>query len=337
MRVLILIGVITIATALSTGGAVLLVLQADGPGDWLWLALTANLGLTIPPLSLGSILAFWDMGRSDAARRAYRRTLALAVGMQVIAVAALSAYVALTSASWWVIPLFTAVGVGLSACAIRVGPVLRRLEAPSSLRADGAVYSRTDLRRDLRRIVTTALVTAAVVSVGVAALSLTLNGGDEGVWGLAAYVGIFALMGAGIACALVSARIGRQQRDLVDGDLGRMRDIGKVVVTAKKREEDLRAEDAEVAPRFAALSAVTQTYQAGWLLSLFLALGSMQVMRAIEDPTDLLAIGVAAFSGLALLTFGPLIAIQLRRTRRYAIEHGETILEPRESTAARST
>ncbi|WP_334149810.1 hypothetical protein [Microbacterium sp.] len=334
MRVLAFIGGLVAVTVLSAGSALLLATQAEERGEWFLLSGLAMTLFWVPPLVLASLLAFWDFTRSAGARRAYRRTLILMVLIQVIATVLLSAYVVLSRTPWWVVAAFVAVAIGLTAAAVKIGPVFRRTEGPSTLRAEGAVYTRADLRRDVRRIVVTGVAGLVVGAVGFGALFLVLDDGDVPVWWMIG-AGLFcAVLAAGVAVSFIVWRLARQQRDLLDGDVERGRTIGKVVIRGKKIV--LSAEDEAIAPRYAAISAVSQAYTLVQLATLLVAIGGSQLARVIGDPTDTFTLILVCAYVLLFVALVPMAVIQLCRTRTYARDHGELIIEQRGTVAAPS-
>ncbi|WP_144876787.1 hypothetical protein [Microbacterium sp. 1.5R] len=287
----------------------------------------------IAPLALGSSLAFWDMRRSVGSRRAYRRSLIAVVGVQVLATVALSVCVVLTRTSWWIVPVFVVAGIALTAGAVWLGPILRRAEKKSDRPTTASVaYPRANLRRDVRRIVIAGVIGLIVGGAATLVLFLVFGEGRQpGTWDVLVLATAFGALAAGIGCALVTRRLAREVRGLVDGDVERARLIGRVVVRGKRTT--LAPDDEAVAPRFAALSCVVQAYQIAWLVCLYVALGGQQILRVMDEPGDMLAWSLLIFFAVMVVTLGPVIVVQLRRTRRYALEHGEAITEARESSA----
>lgn len=318
MRVFGFVVMLAVTSALTAGGAFLLAVQTPRPGGWLLLASTAIAGYVIAPITLGSLLAFWDMDRSAGARRAYRRTVWAVIALQAISTILMCAYTALTSAPWWLTALFTGVAAALTVAAVLIGPVLRKAETPA---ASAAGDTRAEVRRDVRRITVTAVVVLLVTGVGLVILIVVTGDGDH--FRLLAYAPIFAVMATGLACSLVSLRFGRRQRDAMGGDLGRVRDIAKVVI--RGRSIPLSPEDTAAAARFAALSWVAQAYQLASFTCLFVALAAMQCMSLATDEPSPLHIWLLAFLAVTFVVLVPLVVVQLRRTRRYAIRHAALV------------
>ncbi|KNY07943.1 hypothetical protein [Microbacterium sp. GCS4] len=338
MRVLVVVGAFIVILVFAVGGGVLLGTQSGGPSEWSALSAIPTTMYTIAPLILGSSLAFWDPARTASSRRAYRRTLIVTVTFQVLATVALSVYVALTGTAWWVVPVLVVGGIALTAGAVWLGPILRRTEKQSDRSAtasEAAAYPRADLRRDVRHIVIAAVIGSAVGAAAVLALFVLLDDGEQPTWEPLVFGLMFGGLSVGIVCVVVVLRLSRQLRDLVDGDADRLKELGKVISRGKKIS--LSAENEAVAPHFAAVSSVLQTYTLGQLVCVVMAVGIPQIGVLLSRPSDVvqsvLSLVAVVLFGLFLVVGVPLGIVQLHRTRAYALDHGEVIVEPSGTTS----
>lgn len=315
MRILLNIVALLVVAVLSAGGAILIAVNTPDGRDLGWVAGAAVSGYLLAPLLLASLSSFWEVGRSADARRGERRLLLVMVGVQVLATVAMCVFTVATGAAWWLTPLFLVVGVAAMAAAVALVPFLRRVDRARPADTSPPGYGRAEFRRDLRRILVTTVATlvgGAVVMGGLLALlapdelSLVLR-----------YAPLLAVMGGGIACVLVSGRLGRRIRDLVGGDMGRADRIGKVVV--RNKDISLSPEDEELVAPFARLSWVSQVYQLAWVILFFVATAALQLFRFADDPTDPWPMWFVVAFGAALIAVIPVTVIQVRRTRSFAV------------------
>jgi hypothetical protein len=318
VRIAAFVGMFVLTTALIVGAGLLLATHRPEVDGWLILALLA-VGVTLTgPLVLGAVLTFWDMDRSLGARRIHRNVLWIVVGIQVLATVMVAVYSAVTGAAWWWPAVFAGTGIVLTAVAARVGPALRRAEERSrgDEPASPGIYTRAEFRRDMLRLAWAAVIAFAVTAIGVGALIALL--GVE-FWWLLAWPGLFAVLAVSVGCSLAVIRLGRRQRDAVGGDLGKLREIAKVVVRMK--DIPLSDEDEIAASRFAQVSWVTQAYQlastvCGYISLIFLQ--AVSVGTGVPIPFAAWLVGTIT---VALVVLVSISVVQLRRTRRYALAH----------------
>lgn len=316
MRILLNIGAVLLVAALSAGGAILVAVNTPDERDLAWLAGAAASGYLVAPLLLASLSSFWDVSRSAASRRGEQRLLLATVGLQVLATVAMCVFTVATGAAWWLTPLFLVVGVAAMAAAVAIVPFLRRVDRARPADTSPLGYGRAEFRRDLRRI----LVTVVATLIGGAAVAgglLVLLAPDE-ISLVLRYAPLFAVMGGGIACILVSGRLTRRIRDLVGGDMGRANRIGKVVV--RNKDIPLAPEDRELIAPFARLSWVSQVYQLVWVVLFFIVTAALQLFRFVDDPTDPWPMWFVVAFGVAFIAVVPVTVIQLRRTRSFAVD-----------------
>ncbi len=310
-----------VVVALLSAGAAILVGLNTPPGHGMaWLSSLAVGGYLLAPVLLASLMSFWDTTASEDARRGFRRALIVNVGLQVLATAAMCVFTVLTGAPWWLTVLFTAVGVAAMAGAVAVLPRLRRMDRARPAVDPRSAYGRTQLRRDLRKILLTMLVTLIGVAALIGVLTIFFPGD---LVSLLRYPPLFAAMGGAIACLLASGRISRQIRDLVGGDMGRANRIGKVVVRGKNAQ--LSPEDEELVPTYASLAWVAQAYSVPGFVLLVGAAVAQQVFTIVDDPSDPWPLWFTAVAGVTLIAILPVTIIQLRRTRAYARSTGSRL------------
>ena len=121
MRVAAFILTVLGATALVTGGVIVIAGQSPDPGWTFILATIAMSALVFAPVLLGSLLAYWDVRRSDAAAAFYRRWLLVLVAIEVAGAVAIFVYAAITHSPWWLPVVFTTVGFVLFGAALIQG------------------------------------------------------------------------------------------------------------------------------------------------------------------------------------------------------------------------
>ncbi|MCM3500871.1 hypothetical protein M3667_03135 [Microbacterium sp. P26] len=323
VRVLVFVLVVVLSTTLPVGVGVLLTVQSsESSGGELFLSIFASIGFVVGPLLVGSWMAFWDPRRSADSRRIFRRIWVTVILSEVVSAALIIAYTVLAGAPVWLPVVFIVVGSALMAAAFWLGNLLRTTApAPAALPAE-SLYPPAERRRDVRRIVVAALITMVVVSALCTALALTVGLGDA--WfPVVCFPLAFALIVGGGMSSLPTFRVGRRARALVDGDLGRLRTIGKAVTRSKG--PTLTAEDEMAAARYAPAAAILMTYQVVNIVTLYLALGLLQVNNLSSSSTDpafrILSIVLLAFFVVTLVVLVPLQIRQIRRARAYASAH----------------
>lgn len=302
-----------VVAILTAGGGILVALNTPQGESWAWLSSVAVAGYLLPPVLLGGLASTWDTTSSGGARRGLRRALLVNVGIQVLATAVMCVFTVLTGAPWWLTVVFTAVGIAAMATTVVLLPRLQRMERAHPATTSAPQYGRAEFRRDRRKILVTMTVTLVAMAVLIGVLAVIFPGD---LMALFRYPPLFAAMAGAIACLLASGRIGRQIRDLVDGDMARANRIGKVVVRGKN--DPLSEEDAVLVPAYASLSWVAQAYSVIGFLLLIGAVAAVQVFAFANDPSETWPIWFAAACGVALIVIVPVSMIQLQRTRAYA-------------------
>lgn len=323
VRVLVLVVVVVLATILPVGVGVLLAVQSsDSSGGELFLGMFASVGFVLGPLLVGAWVAFWDPRRSGDSRRIFRRIWVTVIVSEVVSAGLIIAYTVVAGAPAWLPVAFIVVGAALMAVAFWLGNLLRlTAPAPAALPAE-SFYPSAERRRDVRRTVVAALITLVVLGALCIALALTVGMGDAWFPVVSFPIAFALLVGGGVA-SLATFRLGRRARALVDGDLGRLRTIGKAITRSKG--STLAAEDEEAAARYAPAAAVLMTYQVINLVTLYFALGLLQINSLMSPNTDpssrIFSIVLLVFLVVTLAVVIPLQVRQIRRSRAYASAH----------------
>ncbi|MDU0325549.1 hypothetical protein RWH43_02150 [Microbacterium sp. KSW2-21] len=335
-RVAVLVVVIVVLLAYALGAGVLLGLTSPRrAGGEVFLATAAIGGFAVGPMLMGSWLTFWDPRRSRGSRQMFRRMWIVMGVVEIASVALIIAYAVLVGAPTWLPVVFIAGGAVLMAAAYAIGPALRNADRHQVAGEVASIYPPEERRRDIRRIALTAVITFVIM--GILSLSLGLIFGAEENWfplvGLPIAMTLF--IGGGVGAMFPSYRLGRRARALVDGDLGRLRAIGKVVLGNKKVE--LTPEDEEAAARYAPVAPALLTYQLISLGALIAGQGILQINTLLSETSDpAFRVFSAIFLGLVIVGLAVVIPLQLRQIRRaqaYASAHPV----PRSGATATST
>jgi uncharacterized membrane protein len=232
-----------------------------------------------------------------------------------------------TAAPIWVPFVFIGIGAVLLVAAMFVGRLLRAREPRTWSQDVPREYSREERSRDLRRIGITMLITFVITST--ASVTLIVVTGPDGWLTLAVLAIALTLISGSLVSSFVVMRLGRTARTLVDGDLGRMRVIGKVVVRGK--DILLSDEDQDAASRYAPLARVLLAYQLANFVLIYVALALMQVNLLTSERTApflvVFSIAFLIFIAVGLAVLVPLQVRQMRRASQYAATHRHATTE----------
>ncbi len=299
------------------GGGILIATQTADFTGWVVAASASFSSAAVAPIILGAWLAYWDPDRSDAARRITRRMLLVVIGVEVVASVILVWSLAMSDAPPWVAVVLVLAVITATFLAVHVGVLVRRRSADGDDPSLPEDYPREAASRDLRRI---SLVTAITFVLAFAAL-VTLVAVSDLPFGYAiAYAFVAAALAVSLMCNLVVVRLSRAQRSMFDGDAGRVRAIGKLVLGRKRDVGTASEDDLALAARYAATLWVTLSYQTAGFVALYLSLILGQLVLVVSNGSVLSMIIAAALAILAAVIF-PIMGIQTRRARRFAQEH----------------
>ncbi|RFA19091.1 hypothetical protein [Subtercola boreus] len=329
MRVVAYILTIVIATALMLGGTLVVAFNTPRPLTGSTLAIALAVGaisvFIYGPVLLGSLTAYWNVRRSDDAKRYFRRFTLVVLGLDVLGVAAIILYSVITGAPLWIPVLFIVVAAVLMVAARLVGPwLLRRDEARPHPKDD---WRPIEHREIMRKIVIIAATFAGFLVIGLVVFGAVLQArADLSGFGRALLTSAqFASIASAFAGIIVSLPLNRQLRSITDRDLGLTRKFGMVVLRRKSIELDDR--ETTLATKYAAVMSVILSFQIGYFVLLYLGLGLGQVQSIASGRTSPFAIGLPLFLVVALLVLVPLLVVRIRRARRYAAEHAHLLTD----------
>lgn len=314
-RAAVIVAALVLTTALIVGGGILVGSQVGDSAGSSAVTSGSFSAAVVGPLFLGAWLAWWDPRRSDAARRIARRVRIVVIAFEVLASVVLVWSLAAAGAPVWVGPVMILGVVAATFGAVWVGEFVRRTATPPRPSAD--VYSRAAASRDVRRV---ALAAGITFAVALAALLVLAALADLSVWDAVGFAVVAAAFAVSIVCNLVVVRLGRAQRAVFDGDVGRVRRVAKIVLGRRSADDSASDEDLAAAARYASTVWVAIAYQAGASVSLFLSLVLIQVFAFVRTGSTFSLVFVIVCSVIAV-AFALLSAVQIRRARRYAREH----------------
>ncbi|WP_210505567.1 hypothetical protein [Naasia sp. SYSU D00057] len=330
MRVLYVLVMAVVFSALIVGGILLLPVSTTEPADVrFWLGSLAVFLATVPAIALGAFVQWWPIEPwRPAGRRPLLRMLILSAAVQLVG-AGLVVWLGRTGG----LPLsesLTFVGVvaaasGLSFVAARA---IRRREA---LRPAGppAAWTREVVERKAGVvrlwIFWTLMLAAAVLTALVVTGVLPV---DRELWLFAAMGASLAALAGSAACLYVSWPLNAELRTARGDHHSDFSRIKRVVTGGK--DERLSPEGQVRAIRWARVLTTYLPFQIGYLTLLYVALLLQQLPPALVPggadgrPLNLV---IAAALIVAYAVVLPVLVRQWRRARRYAAEHDDVLEE----------
>ncbi|WP_267420575.1 MULTISPECIES: hypothetical protein [unclassified Curtobacterium] len=321
MRVVVYVLMIVMATALTLGAVLLIVFTFADAGRALRIASVATAPfLVMGPVVIGALAGYWDHRASRESRRLLRWWFIGVAAIDVVAavfivLAALSA-----RAPVWVPTLLVVGGAVLLGVARPLGAVFRRTEPPMVAVPDRAALETPAIRRAVRTIVVTFVVSAVLASIGAAVL-MTLGRRDaDHVVQSVLLAGQLTFTATAMAAVIVSLPLNGALRDTGGRDIGRLRRFAKVVLRGKPVPLD----DVEMqgSVEYARVVPLVLRFQLVFIGLLYAGIAFQFVSSALRG--DAYASVVLVGLVLVLVLVVPLTLRRIGRARRYSQRHGHS-------------
>lgn len=283
------------------------------------------------PILFGSMSFYWDFDSSHGSRRYRRTVLAILIGVDVLAVAAIIVFSVIAGSAIWLPIALIVLAALLLVVAPLIGRALRRYD---DKHGEGqpiwSPIAPDVIRRKIRRIVITFIVAFVVTLILVSVVSLLLerDKSDPGVIITAIVFAVeFACLSAGLAAAIVSFSMAKAMRAATGRDPSVVRKVAKVVLRGKTI--DLSDEEQRAAARYAPAAGVYLPFMLAYIALLYTGLAIQRVYSLLNDKTidPLFDWGFLVLLIVVLVVFFPLYIQRTRRARRYAEEHADRVIE----------
>lgn len=324
MRILSFVLSTALATALVLGGILLLVFAAPPLVEWtVALGVVAVSLLVITPLTLGSMLATWDLRQTEDARRLLRRWVVGTAAVELAAVAAVVAYAVVNASPVWVPALMVGTGAALVVVSALGGPALLRHDLAHRTEAPAFVpVSRERVVRSVVVVAVTFGVALVVCTVAAVILVRTLLGSFDEI-GVALALAVWLACSAGcVACVLVTVRLNRTLQEVAGRDAALLTKVAKVVL--KRKPDDLDPHERVVAAKYAHIMSITLPFSLATFGFLYAGLVLQQVMQ-LSSGNSTFAPYVLAFLVVAFVATTPVLLRQIARVRHWAADHAELL------------
>lgn len=320
MRVLAYVLLIVLITAGTLAGALLVVFQLRAASD----ALVIVASISVPVFVVGPALVGYYDDRSSADSSRYLRWWLL--GAVVVDVAAAVVVVLATisaGAPIWVPVVLIAGAAVLLAVARPLGAVFRRTERPLTAEPLQTMIGPDEVRRKVRVIVVTFVVSLVVVSIGLVLLGALTHGDGRSLVQAVLLAGQLTCTATAISALAVSLSINSMLRDSAGRDVGRLRRFAKVVLGGK--DLPLDTSERRGAVRYATLTPLAVRFQIA-----FVALIEAGVAFQIAASASRGDLGVMPLVFLVLIVGLVIVVIPLplrrvRRAREYAVRHADLL------------
>jgi hypothetical protein len=310
---------VVILSIVVAGSIVLLLATAEGRDGLGALLVSSGVWLaTHGPMLLGSIAAFWKVGRdaSDGGRHLRGWVIGIVV-TTVAGVALLIAAAALLRSAWWAVAIVVVVVAAFAFAAVPLGSLVRRIAARFE---QPEPEFRVDTRPDARRVLVVTAV-ALAVTLGLAFGIPAARGASPD----PLLVG-FALVASAFAAAAALLPLAKRARATAGGDFGRLRRFVRVV--ARGKHEPLPEDERVAAVRYAVLFPALVSLQLVFFALLMAALVvlGIEILGSEEDGLlrtyygILVIVSVGGFAAAV-----PQSLLRARRARRYAAEHADLL------------
>ncbi|MGN8050869.1 hypothetical protein ACTJKO_14395 [Curtobacterium sp. 22159] len=320
MRVLLYLLMILITTTLCLGAGLLVGLTFGGaPRGILVAAAVASPFLVVVPVVVGAFAAYWDPRSSTEARRYLGWWFLGAAAVDVVAAAVVVTAALAAQAPAWVPVLLVGGAAVLLAVARPLGTLFRRTEPPVVGPADAVLPDAQVIRRKVRAIAVTFVVSAAVATIGVALLAV-LDDGHGSVPTQAVFLaGQLTFTATALATVIVSLPFSHALRDTGGRDIGRLRRFGRVVLRGKALPLD--DADERAALQYARLIPLVLQFQLVFTGLLYVAIAFQFVSSAVRGELGLLPAVTLPALAVVLLVVVPLTVRRIRRAQAYVGSH----------------
>ncbi|WP_069712915.1 hypothetical protein [Curtobacterium sp. ER1/6] len=321
MRVFVSLVVIVVATALALGAGLLVAFQLGGAADGLVLASVFTIPfLVMGPVLVGSLAGYWDPRSSPEGRRYLRWWFLGVLGIDLVAAVVVVLATVSARAPVWV-PVVLIVGAAVLLVVARpLGDRFRRSERVVERSDDDVVPSAAVVRRGVRTIAVTFVVSAVVATIGATLLVVSDDGTGDGVLRSVLLAGQLTFTATAIATVLVALPCNRALRDVGGRDIGRLQRFGKVVL--RGRSIPLDAAEERGALQYARLVPLTMRFQLAFTGLLYVGLAFQFVSSTLDGQLGVLPVVFLVAMVAVLLWAVPTSVRRMRRARDYAERHG---------------
>lgn len=321
MRVLAYLLMIVVVTALSLGAGLLVVLELHDASPGL---LTAS-AVTVPflvtgPVLVGCFAGYYDHRSSPEGRRYLRWWFLGIVAVDVVAAVVVVLATVSSRAPAWVPVVLIGGAAVLLAVARPLGDRFRRSEPSIERDVDDVLPRPGVVRRKVRTIAVTFVVSAAVATIGVGLLSTIGDGRRDDLLQSVLLAGQLTFTATAFATAMVALPFGRALRDIGGRDIGTLQRLAKVVLRGKEIALDDR--DQRSAVQYARLIPLSMRFQLASLGLLYIGLAFQFVSSALRGELGLLPAVVLPLMAAVLLWAVPTTLRRMRRARTYADRYG---------------
>ncbi|WP_411698121.1 hypothetical protein [Conyzicola sp.] len=317
MKTLWFVSLVAITAALTVGGVLFLVAQAEPPlGGSLVFAIAALTVFVCGPVCVAAVAIYWDVRNTDA-RRYFRVYLRVVLVLEFLASVAIVTYAALEGSSIWLPVAFIGIGGALTGLVVFASPRIAAKYRKPEVQVVWAPITRAEIVRGVRTIAIWFLGTLVVVLVGFAfvqpdaPLERTLVALQ------------LAFTAGAVASVFVSVPFARRLGAITGSDISRTSNIARVVIQGKAM--DLNEAEQDAAAKYAATWQTVQAFQLGFLALFYVGIAFSQLDTFVAGSTTGLAVPVLSLLAATAVIIGPLAVLQIRRARRYAREHAHRL------------
>jgi len=318
MRVLMYVLTIVLATALTLGAALLIVFTFGDADRALRIASAAAAPLLVMgPVVIGAFAGYWDHRASRESRRFLGWWFIGVAAIDVVAAVVIVSAALSARAPVWVPAVLVIGGAVLLGVARPLGALFRRLEPPMPSVPDHSTTEAPTVRRAVRAVVVTFVISAVVASVGAAVLSVLGRRDADDVLQSVLLAGQLTFIATAIAAAVVSLPFSRALRDAGGRDIDRLRRFAKVVL----RGAPVPLDDAETqgSVEYARVLPLALQFQLVFIGLLYTGLTFQFASSAIRGDSS--SFFFLAGLVVALVVVVPLTVRRIRRARRYLRQH----------------
>jgi len=321
VKLLTLVVLVVVATALTAGGILLVFAVVPAPSSpALLLAVGSLTVFVMGPLVLGVVAAYWDVRTSAEAAKHYLVYRRVVLGLEALAALAIVAFALLEQTSA-ILPLaFIAAGAVLTVLALVFGSKMNL--GGDDRAAEPAGWRPVDRAQVVRSVWIAASTFAAVFAL-VAVLLASLAPAEFGLGERLVYALEAASIVTSVVCIVQSLTYSSRVRDLTRRDLGLTTKLAKAVLSAKRVELD----DGErvLAVQYASLVSTLLGFQLAYFALLYTGITIQQVLLVGRDIEPEISIPILVLLVVALGLLFPQLIVRIRRARRYAREHGDLL------------